>query len=67
MDINEEDIYNLTPLCNCCRKRMTRIIMPHSGFNESGDYLFHCKLSGKITKVKSIEDVIKTGKQEPNT
>ncbi|NCO36720.1 MAG: hypothetical protein AUJ92_11060 [Armatimonadetes bacterium CG2_30_59_28] len=67
MNISEEEIYELKPMCNCCRKRVSRIILPHSDFNESGDYLFHCKLSGKITKIKNIDEIVRTGRQEPES
>ena len=65
-EINEK-IYGMNenpPMCNCCRKRVTRIIMPHTSFNESGNYLFHCKGSGTITPIKNIEWVITNNKQE---
>lgn len=64
MPLTDEEIIELTPLCNCCRKRMTRIILPHTPWNESGDYLLHCKLSGKITRIENIEEVVRTGRQE---
>lgn len=65
--IPDEEIMKLRPICNCCKKRLTRIILPQTPWNESGQYLFHCLISGKVTPIRDIEYVIRTGRQEPET
>lgn len=61
----DEEIMKLRPMCNCCKKRLTRVILPHTPWNESGQYLFHCLISGRVTPIRDIEYVIRTGRQEP--
>lgn len=46
------------PLCNCCQKRVARIILPHTSFNDSTRHLFHCKITGQITQIKDADWVV---------
>lgn len=62
--IPHEELMLLTPECACCKARTTRIILSGTTWNESGGYLFHCLNSGRITPIRDIEAVIRTGRQE---
>ena len=62
--ITPDDIIHLRPECACCRQRVTRVIMASTPWNDSGGYLFHCLLSGRITPIVDIETVARTGRQE---
>jgi hypothetical protein len=60
-----DELMQLRPQCNCCRQRLTRIILPSPAWNASGSYLFQCLNSGAIAPIADIEYVIRTGAQEP--
>lgn len=62
--LSHDELMRLTPECTCCRRRLTRIILASTEWNDSGDYLFHCLQSGRITPIGDLEAVIRTDRQE---
>jgi len=57
--IDEEKLMELKPRCPCCRKRETRIILPNTSWNQTGNYLLHCFLTGRVTPIEDIEALLR--------
>jgi hypothetical protein len=59
LHIDEDRLMDMRPRCPCCRKRNTRIVLPSTSWNQTGQYLLHCKLTGKVTPIDDIEALIR--------
>ncbi len=64
MRISKRLLMELRPRCPICHTNMTRIILPETEWNETKQYLLHCKHCGRVTPIENIEEVVKRTLEE---
>ena len=64
MRITKRMLMELRPRCPSCRSTLTRIILPETEWNESKQYLLHCKHCGHVFPIEDIEELVRRTLEE---